>query len=356
MGWVYYCWQRIPVKKHYIQATYLVSDNASNCNANITIIEPKTFFNADSLYWENNPKEVYSKKYTITKNGLKRYVYSRRSMKELPEALGKGLHEEFLEYCQKNSIDPSRFHHGFYFRHFDNETSYGNWKRTGVKHHIYQTSNGALVICERNDFSIMDRHRDSSLLITPRFMVHQEQSAKTLFQHGFVNIEEYYIFVDSIDYEWPNTFPYGYNMSTTKIIRFLINFFSLEDISQSYYLIKLDKDIPNLSLKLDFIGTITSEYENLDPGISIEHSRSSITLNCSSPGESSILCHIRFDDMENLQTSRLFILGVLITLTFTELIRRLYRIVKSIRIRKRKPSNVVEFEQEDESDVPDFYL
>lgn len=60
LGWVYYCWQRIPVKKHYIQATYLVSDNASNCNANITIIEPKTFFNADSLYWENNPKGVYS--------------------------------------------------------------------------------------------------------------------------------------------------------------------------------------------------------------------------------------------------------------------------------------------------------
>lgn len=235
-----------------------------------------------------------------------------------------------------------------------------------------------------NDFTTFNRSKDSKQKIIP-----QTLSKKSLSKQGYRNMFEAFCLQNFEDLSYHPTIPVKVDFRySNKLLTLLWKSIQLEDITQSYYTIDLyTHSITDVSLKMDFSGTVDvipdisiiddmykySSYYNKSSFYSkdsIFHSdreairydyykgisenaiysnqkdstrfyfeRNSLFIrssyNTNKPDHNTKLKFlVKFNDMENIQTMRLFILAAFITLTLTTMIKSLWKIFLGLGIKK----------------------
>ena len=380
--WVYYKWQSIPIRKHVFQVEYLASTGKSaKIRAVFEIEDSKTldlnkeFRKSWQIQKQDSTYDYYLEECNITNINANEIAFPKKPFsKNLFKYIKLSLRDEIIDTCINNSIDTSKYDNLFFYRHLDNEK---NRRTCKIKHKITRPGcYNELFVIEKNEFVLLDFPMEKSLGINTPGYENKEINRNTLAQseYEFRNVTQ--AIVLSPAYQGQCQWLFDYHARTTvdipkKSTRFLIYLFTLEDISQSYYLIKMrSRTIPELSLVIDFIGTIeciydkeTIKYNNYTE---IDVDRSTIILSRKNgKADSNMFALVKFNDMQNLQKIRLFILAAFITLLLTRLLRIIGEVVwERIQANKHVDNNsnqvngiaFNDMSQESDDDIPEFYL
>lgn len=367
--WVYYKWMTIPIRKHYIQLEHLASaDSSANICANVIINDIKSIATNDKSRLPESPNNGTNSLYRPTyyffrenNNYKKTYPPKHNYTGTLSEIIGQNLYDELDDTCQKHNLDLSRCHALFYFRHIDNE----KFMRKTLPHKIYPKKvtgiEPTITIIGVNDRTLQNYQRDSLLKINYSPFFQERIDETKIKQKGYYNITEGYgLYPNEKDLISLDVTP-SVDAKNNIAWFFIKVFLQMEDISQSYYEIRFNSNsIPETTLKLEFTGTINciqdSSYARKNCGKNrVETDRSSVTIKTdrlSRSRDNQYLFLIKFNDMQNMQTMRLFILAALITLTLTTMIKAIVKLMepwlmplllpskaKSFKKKKNKSSN-----------------
>lgn len=236
-------------------------------------------------------------------------------------------------------------------------------------------------LLERNGFALADSAREKALGIITDGFYKKSINRNTMEQSKYRNLS-HAILLSSFNKSGPllanNT-----TVLKSDFRRFVEAFIKPEDISQSYYHIKMRSfTIPDLYLKMDFLGTIKCSYTKknfIDLGIDTDNSNHKALnvgnnfielLRTDDRGDVDFDFHVKFNDMQNIQSFRLFMLAALITLCITQIIKSIVKIVEASIIykkEKRKNDDLFTFDNNGTNslkdnqhktgdDIPGFYL
>lgn len=362
--WVYYKWMTIPIRKHYIQLEHLASaDSSANICANVIIDDIKSIAINDksrlpkSINSKNSNNSLYNTTYLFQYKNSKylkykqTYPIKRNYTGSLSEIIGQNLYDELNDTCQKHNLDLSRYHTLFYFRHIDNE-KYARGKVS--KHKITVTGLGndtTITISGVNDRTLQNYQRDSLLHINHAPFFRERIDETKIKQKGYYNITEGYVLCpNEKDLISLNVVP---SVDAINNIAWFFTkvFLQMEDISQSYYEIEFNSpSIPETTLKMEFTGTINciqdSSYARTNwVKNRVETDRSSVTIKTDYSIIDQYLFLVKFNDMQNMQTMRLFILAALITLTLTTMIKTIVKLLEPRLMPLLLPSKAKSFKK-----------
>ena len=391
---IYYLYQKIPVRKHYFQVEYIASsDSSSNITAKIEITHPKTLDLDEEFHqsWydhrNNKVSAPYSDKcdFLINPQGFSKstpyYPYSKMN---LSEHIGETVFDLIANYCDSSNITLEDFSDVFLYRHFDNEKTreLSNQYKTSFSPRIVPQAPDSIgilshdrdyfVVIERNCYYLSDSVRENKLGLNKFCFkgnaVNPSSMASSIY--GFKNLTQ--SFIVSKSKHVFNLLQTGLNSNIrSKNHRFIYHMIKLEDISQSYYLIKVSsKTIPDIQFTIDFIGTINCEIEQDDDFNQYDYkiNRSSISLyREKNKYDMDFIALVKHNDMQNMQNIRLYILGALFTLALARLVTLLFAIVRDILQKKKKNNNkettdrkiyfsIHEEDNDIPSNTPDYYI
>lgn len=371
--WVYYRWMSIPVKKHDINIEYLASSQEeAYVDAFVNLTDYKNFNIDVDLSKELNKHDgsvfetptlgstISMQQYGITIGGSesksKAQMATPRiknySTDTLSSIIGHKISKELEVFCNTNNLKLSDFQNLFYLRHFENENS-----SKKIKHKILGSDPNSIIVSGRNDFAF------SNHLNPCRQSYERNIDKKSLSKLSYRNITESLFFTKD-----GSVCPYEITAKApNKLIMLLWKSIQLEDITQSYYIIRLySSDIKTLSLQLNFFSTINCIPFNSNKSfIDVEHisigktpdvhyvdkedeymiSKTEILSGAfdkrytsdnrsiriwTTTGYANLKCLVKFNDMENIQTMRLFILAAFFTLTLTTMIKSIWKIRKVV--------------------------
>jgi hypothetical protein len=239
----------------------------------------------------------------------------------------------------------------FYFRHIDNE-KYARGKVS--KHKITVTGLGndtTITISGVNDRTLQNYQRDSLLHINHAPFFRERIDETKIKQKGYYNITEGYVLCpNEKDLISLNVVP---SVDAINNIAWFFTkvFLQMEDISQSYYEIEFNSpSIPETTLKMEFTGTINciqdSSYARTNwVKNRVETDRSSVTIKTDYSIIDQYLFLVKFNDMQNMQTMRLFILAALITLTLTTMIKTIVKLLEPRLMPLLLPSKAKSFKK-----------
>ena len=345
---IYYQWQRIPIKKHYFQFECIASperlvkpvDTTCNFFAEITFVDPKNIdVGFKGFRWNEKVEDIMKTQYAISYSSSfykkTKPIYSNYSG-HLSDVIGSAIYDELNEYYQNKDVDIDEYCEVFYFRHLDDddilEKKMDNYrfKRNRKDWENYfkkQVGISCIPIYEKRRTADSYYFVDSLLPIDTEFENNVD----------FKNFSQSYWLARKGEFCYLSS-----NMTTyipSRLLRFIVCFFRMEDISQSYYFIRLQSETMPISLKMEFIGTISCIIDGKQKlFVDVDEDRSSfvITKDFGSHGDQLVL--VKFNDMENLQTFRLFLLAAVITLLLTKWFKMGIRIVGNIRtnVKQRK--------------------
>jgi len=389
---IYYLCQKIPVRKHYFQVEYIASsDSSSNITASIEISHPKTLDLDEEFHqsWydsrNKNVSSPYSDKcifYINSNDSTESTPYYPDSKMNLSDHIGKTAFDLIANHCDSINISTEDFSDVFLYRHFDNEKT--KELTTKLKTHLspslasFDSSNqfshdrDYFVVVERNFYSLSDSVREKELGLN-KFCFRGNAinpSSMDSSKFGFKNLTQSFI-VSKSNHAY-NILQYALDSKIrSKFRRFFYHMSQLEDISQSYYLIKVSsKTIPYLKFSIDFTGTIDCNIEQDEVFNHYDYkiNRSSISLyREKNKKDMDLLALVKHNDMQNMQNFRLYVLGALFTLVLAKLVTLLYVIVRDILQKKKEKSNkettdrknylsIHEKENGIPSNTPDYYI
>lgn len=152
---------------------------------------------------------------------------------------------------------------------------------------------------------------------------------------GFKNITQSFIIATNDNQSFLKT---GVRkVKPAKKIQILTSIFKLEDITRAHYMIKLrSQSIEKISLSMNFVGKIECfdfDLNKSDETRTNPHSKIVVRSNqvkllrYNKPGDADFNILVTFNNMENIQTIRLFILAALITYLLTKLLRLIGKIL-----------------------------
>ena len=347
---VYYKWQQIPYRKHFFQTEYIASSDTSTIplRPSLSIYDAKILdiskHFVDSKNEEHNRifrtnyelDKTYKENFEITDLFANKQIKAKAmlSYDSISKIIAPQTLTEVKDYCLNNNICFDKYKELFYYKHLDNESA--PEKSYFTPHTIKPGyNNHCLAIYERNE-SILNYDTRLDSLYSNNFQA----------------------FLFSIPKNNGISIPVSSSASIktkSNWQRFLYNLFKMEDISQSYYSIKLrSNSIPELHFKLDFIGTIECFYDKKssldlkDFAINYEDSnhqginvgRSYLELEKrNGKGDMDIQVLVKFLDMQNMQSFRLFMLAALITLCLTQAIKSAFKVFVVHPIEKRNKRN-----------------
>ena len=295
--WIYYKWQSIPVRKHYFDAELITSiEDLKTLHAQFMLLDYKTLDINKEFYddWSNSRFKKNDSYCTSNnmQNGRIRYIEncvftncsgektSHPYRKILPsyydkrfliECIGEPLFNKINYICDTSKMDISLFTELFFYRHLDNENSIERKKR--INHGIeFKKQNGCsfFYTLDKNEFFLGDYSREKNIGINTFGFEKEGINKHTLSRsiNGFKNVTQSYLLS-----AFSNCITIA---STTEMIipsrrtRFLNYMTKLEDISQSYYFIKLRSNtIPELSLHMEFYGTIECNEDKNSKNVNV---------------------------------------------------------------------------------------
>lgn len=334
------------------------------------VAKPRITFPSQSFFYFDD--EAYDDK-----------LRKQQNKESISDIIQPELYMELEDFCQNHDFDISSMDSPeiFYLRYFDNEKP-----KLKLRHNItirndtvpiLNTVMHSICFTRTNDFTLSTLSRDSSLRIIPHNF-NERISKKSLSKQGYRNNNESFILTDFSGYPYGATINLGATIEVQDGMKFLKStrlwkLIQMEDISQSYYIIDLyTHSIPDMSLRINFFGTIDCK-----PDISIIDKRYNYSeyyekscifndsifntdkeaiakdfLHIAYPGNTNrdstryyfdrnsliiranqstkLKCLVKYDDMENIQTMRLFILAAFFTLTLTTMIKSIWKIRKVI--------------------------
>ena len=385
--WIYYKWQKIPVRNHAFRAEYIASaDSSSRLRAIIHIVDPKVL-DIDSLYYteSNNHNTIryrdYHEHYEVSIAWAKKEATPKypNSWGHVSEYIGSPLYNELSNSCNVNNAKIDWFSDVFYFEHLDNEKAYYKKYRIDT---LRVRDNGIFMV-EKNNFFSIDSNNVNSLDLY-HFNLANTSIKETITNScsSYNNITQSLVLIPPFNRGYlPESF---YKLQIpSRFWRFITSMITLEDISQSYYNIKLSSNtIPEILLKMNFIGSIDCNFTKNQsinyfdtPRTDINIGRNFIEFLKTNKGNTEMLVLVKFNDMQNMQTTRLFIIGVLITLTLTKLfgvvwsiiripiikvLSRIKRFIYNMFHKKKEASDyqklIEEISKDAKDDIPGFWL
>lgn len=386
---VYHKWQQIPFRKHTFQAEYVASNNLSaRPRVSFYLVDYKILDinkGIDTVYLRTIKQEGrlkcniigsdYIEAFSIASGSLHNPSHPRQhySLDSLNRLIGQTLLTELSNSCKTNNVDIRDYSEMFFYRHLDNEVALS---KSMMKKHQITFGDNNCCIYEKNDYTLSDSLRESYMNIITNDFYQKAVNKKALSKSIYNNISQAVVLT-------PNN---GFDSQTivdTKITaswyRFFENLIKMEDISQTHYLITMRSySITDLYLKMEFCGSIQCIYtprKDVYSPITIENSdRMSLNVGGSfiELARKNDNIHdinydvlVKFNDMQNMQAFRLFVLAALITLCFTQCIKSVFKILVMIittdrKRRKHKPLseyelNINDIYQEDNDDMPDYF-
>ena len=394
--WVYFKWQRIPVRNHAFSAEFLASADSSynRLRASLYLTDPKVL-DIDTIYntynsnlqsghhhafynYNKDYREHFSLTFGQKNHRIKAYPIYPESSGHLSDFIGLPLFKELSDSCQLHHTSINSYTDLFYFEHLDNDR---------IPNRVYKKDtisffNDRIFLAEKNKYFDID-----STNKYPSYFYHfnvintsiSNMLVYNMHHKIYSNITQALVLTPSKGYP-------GYNPSSiykvkmpSKYWRFITSFFSMEDISQSYYNLSVSSNtIPELKFRIDFVGTIDCYYDrkptvndSIPRDIYIGRNFIEVFKKNDGTKRKDKLVLVKFNDMQNMQTTRLFILGVLITLTLTKLLGVFWRIISNplmklwLTIKRyisklfqkfRKKEAVPENNDQNDDDLPGFYL
>lgn len=386
---VYHYWQKIPFRNHYFHAEHMASFyEHSNVRAEFKIYDPKILDNDKSFIQSKNQGhysvfiipdslgEKYTESYSVSPiRGKHTQPLQSYSTYNLSQLIGKQLFSELCDSCKSNHLNICDYTEVYYYRHLDNETS--PKQAFYKKHQIDYSKSNCYTIYGKNDFALVDSERENKIGIKTHEFYTQELNSNTLSQSSYRNISQCFMLSSRNRLYAPIIVTSNIKSKTNSFIE---NFLKMEDISQSYYSIRMrSTSIPVLYLKIEFVGTIQCTYTKtpfVDSSIDYENSHQSLNIGSSfieilkksCPGDVNFDVLVKFNDMQNMQSFRLFILAALITLCLTQCIKSIVKIIILLitKSRNRKKDNhdqlsenslyINTINQDNNDDIPEYYL
>ena len=335
-------------------------------------------FHADYTLAEDY-QETFSISNIFASHGSKPMMHY--SQDNLIKILGQQLYSKLQDTCKANSINFNNYSEVFFYRHLDNEVSPEKCFFSQLKI-ICGGSPNCVQLYEKNGFALADSAREKALRISTPGFYNKSITNETIKQSPYRNISNVIVLVP-----YNNNSIFLTNTTTShihsKIRRFIETYLKMEDITQSYYSIKMrSSSITDLYLKMDFLGAISCSYSkmnSIDIGINMENSNH-VALNIgksyiellrkNDKGDANFEFLVKFNDMQNSQSIRLMILAALITLCLTQFIKSFVKVIEASKKEKPKQKEtalnssdnketVVSKEDQqktDDNDIPGFYL
>lgn len=366
LGLVYIKWQSTPTRKHYFQVEYLASaDSLLNCRAQFTLFDPKigdskggfiqsakdrsnnkirsnnennetikkrdkTAYNLYSEAVAFSSSFCHSKNNIVSKGGNFKYHVSKY--------MGHSLYNTISDSCKKWNTYIEKYSECMYYLHLDNE----DLKKTRHENLsiAYNDFYDYLSIMGMNNDSLLDFDRENTLGIQIKTLGGELISRNGLkdSKAGYDNMTEALVFGSKERLVLGNTT--GCGLSTSSKTQWcLSDLFKMEDITQSYYSIKFrSSTIPELLVRLDFVGTIDCKYtgigetswlnSNDDYQKYINVGRNFVEFRRESGNkDQEFLIFVKYNDMQKMQNSRLTILAMLISIALTMFLKSGWAVV-----------------------------
>ena len=297
-AYIYMCWNRIPVREHYIQVEH--------CMSNDTTRHPIAYIclnmNYGSIVDKQLPRAHNSFNRFIITSSYKKLGFRTPfvcAVNNLNDVLGNDLYKEVKDSCEKQGLDEDFV--DIYYISGMQSVDEGDINKS----HMVQADTNGTILFGTND----DRIFNSGLCKNYGYTIQKDEFLKKGDYQGkafssyagiiLSRIGEVTIHIPDII---NNGFP---------------NVLKLEDISQSYYRIKIHSStIDSLALHVDFVGATNFSKFGYEPN---KMDMCSFDYNdfqrC--PALSEITFHASFQETQNLQVVRCFFLTAIITLLIT---------------------------------------
>ena len=318
--YVYVCWNRIPVREHYLQIEHFMTDDSTR--------HPHAYIclnmNYGSTIDEQLPRAIKAFNRfilgTTSENlGKKRPFYS--PLVKLDYLLGQDMYNELIDSCKAHRVDDN-FSDLYYVSGMQSVDD--GYMR---EDHAVLIDNNTAKIIGVND----DKIFNSELYNRLRYTIQKDSYLKKGDNWG----KDYSSYAGILltksgggHIDIPDKFNNGFP-----------NVFKLKDISQSYYRIKVHSNtIDSIALHVDFVGVANfSKFED-EP-----NKMSMCSFDYSDfqryPVLSEVTFHVSFPETQNLQVIRCFFLTALMTLLITFALKSLGSIVYDVYIRRKSINN-----------------
>lgn len=318
--YVYVCWNRIPVREHYLQIEHFMTDDTTrhplayiclNMNYGSTIDEqlPRAYKAFNRFILRTNTKIL----------GTRKPFYSLFA--ELDYLLGQDMYNELIDSCKKHRVD-EKFTDLFYVSGMQSVDD--GYMR---KDHAVLIDYNIAQIIGVND----DKIFNSELYKRLRYTIQKDSYLKKGENCG----KDYSSYAGILLTKSDG----GYIDIPDKVNNGFPNVLKLKDISQSYYRIKVHSNtIDSIALHVDFVGVANFSKFEYEPN---EISMCSFDYNDFQrhPVLSEITFHVSFPETQNLQVIRCFFLTALMTLLITFALKSLGNIVYDVYIRRKSINN-----------------
>ena len=381
---VYRQWQTIPYIKHSFNVEHLASaKGAARVGAKFCLIDPKNLDMACDLSSDtiintlstiilsksndNNINDRYVDACFISTNSANKLSrplqpYYTDSLSKL---IGQQLFDELNDACKAGNINVHDYYEIFFYRHLDNETAL---EKSFLTEHDQSSSFNGAIVYEKNHYALSDYEREKAIGLTTHDFSDKPVNSETMSKSTYKNIFQAFLLASQNKYKLINVFTQISSKNTARFWEYLLK---PEDISQTHYSFVLhSKSISDLYLKVEFWGAIQCTYTHKKSIYSneyVEHAKytsvnigdSYIELLRKNNGFSDVHYEVlvKFNDMHNMQAFRLFMLAAMITLCFTQMVKSFVKVfIILITREKKKKAITCNINQEDNDDVPGFYL
>lgn len=370
--WVYVKWQKVPTKNHYFLAEYITSsDSAKIMHAAIDLAIPKEYDLVDhhSFTTFNRVRFFLERSKEDNALAIPLNSYSKDSISNY---VGQTITNEIATLCSRKKIN-TEMSEIFLFRHYDNEKKADTIKAHGIIR-TDLSNKDYMEFIERNSNVLTDYQREKKLgILNFGYEFNNSISDTSDFSPRIAtNVYTTYYITQPHDSYFFNDLACN-DVETSKFWGVL----KMEDISQTNYKIHIrSKTILELIVRMSFCGSIecantngrSRVYSNLrSPNDKMTVGNNYIELLKKGKRDYRITFRVRFNDMQNAQRMRLFVLTAIITIVFTTLLKLIWKVAfESFLMRQKnkfdetisaqKTYTKLNNGQETDDDIPGFYL